>query len=442
MADPAKIIVPPLLLNRLISEMPAAPSMVRASVRRPAATPLRDLEAELAEQLREPLAAVAPGDRVALAVGSRGIARLADIVATIVQLIRDGGADPFIVPAMGSHGGATQEGQLGVLVDLGITPALAPIEASMDVIVVGQVQDLAVHTSAAAAAADHVLLVNRVKSHTSFTGSIESGLAKMAAIGLGKQRGAEELHRLGPLHLERRILTAVDLLRARLPLLGGVAVVEGRDKTVDAVQFLPPEAIGSAKEAQLLDLAKGLEARLPFTNLDVLVVDLMGKEISGTGMDTNVIGRRMVRGSPEPGGIAVTNLVVLEVTPGSEGNAVGLGLADFVPASLLAGVDLAATYANALTAGLQGVQRAQVPIVLATAADAVLAALHTAGTADPVAARVARIRSTLALDEVMVSTTLLEEFGDLLEPRTAPAPLVDPSGALISWAHSDPPDQE
>lgn len=406
-ADTAAPQLPAVSLAMLGTRQVDVPGLVHVRRTADAPAPGLDVAATVEAELRGLLPAVRRGHSVAVAVGSRGIARIGEVVEAVVRVLRAAGADPFLVPAMGSHGGASEEGQRAVLAGLGITDRIAPVRASMDTVSLGTVDDVEVHVSTEALTADHVLLVNRVKSHTSFSGRIESGLAKMAVIGLGKRRGAEELHRLPPTQLERRLLAAYSLLRTRLPLLGGLAVVESRDKRLRGLHLLRPEEIGGEREAELLVEARRHEARLPFDEIDVLVVDRMGKEISGTGMDTNVLGRRMVRGSAEPPGPVVTNVVVLEVTPGSEGNAVGLGLADFVPVSILGRVDLVATYANALTAGLQGVQRAQIPIALATERDAVTAAVMTAGLARPEDARIVRIRSTLALDELLVTPNLL-----------------------------------
>lgn len=396
--------------------------------------------------LQDELSGVSAGERVAIAVGSRGIAGIADVVRTCVTLVRERGAEPFVVPAMGSHGGATAEGQREVLASLGITEegVGAPVVASMETVKLGTVEVgegdlLDVYVDTHAARADHVLLANRLKSHTSFSGAVESGLAKQLAIGLGKQRGAQELHRLGPAHLERRIVAAARLLTTELSVLGGLALIEDGRKRLAQVAFLPPADIGGEGEAALLVLAKAQEGRLPFRHLDVLLVDLMGKEISGTGMDTNVLGRRMVRGMPEPPGVAITNVVVLGVSQASEGNAVGIGLADFTTAAAIADVDLAVTYANALTAGQQGVQRAQLPIVLATDQDAIQAALHTAGLSDPADVRMVRMRNTLRLDELWVTPNLLPECAEEYLPvgNPAGAPLAfGPAGHIDNGVRS------
>ncbi|GAB6986553.1 nickel pincer cofactor-dependent isomerase, group 22 [Nocardioides pyridinolyticus] len=434
--------LPLIELGDVLSSPAALPDLVR--VRRkasPAGEPL-DVAARVRRELAEPLEQVSAGDVVALAVGSRGIARLAEVVRAVVDELRRRGAEVRIVPAMGSHGGATEAGQLKILAGLGIDDSLGvPIDASMRTARLGAAgDDLDVHMAASVLDVDRVLLVNRLKSHTSFSGAIESGLAKMSTIGLGKQRGAEELHRLGPLVLEDRIVRAYGVVRQHVPVLGGIAVTEAQDKSVLSLDFVGPDDIGGRREAELLDRARRNEARLPFDRIDVLIVDRMGKDISGTGMDTNVLGRRMVRGSAEPPSPHITNVVVLDVTAASGGNAVGLGLADFVPHGALERVDLAATYANALTAGLQGVQRAQIPIVLATPADAVTAAVTTAGVPDPRNTRVARIRSTLALDDLLVSPALLAEADDLEQVWSTPRPMLDEHGELIAW--DDAPAQE
>ncbi|MCW2772066.1 MAG: hypothetical protein JWN91_392 [Nocardioides sp.] len=440
MPEPSPYVVPSISLDSLVSrEIPSPRLHLVRRVAGPPAVPI-DVHESVARALAPAVEKIQRGDSVAVGVGSRGIARIAELVDAVLEVLTSAGARPFIVPAMGSHGGASPAGQLAVLADLGITEASTgvPIRAGMETRIVGEVDGLEVHCAEAVFDADHVLVVNRLKSHTSFSGKVESGVAKMVAIGLGKQRGAEILHQLGPLHLEARIVAACSLITSSLPVLGGLAVIENRSKGIDAIDFLAADDIGGPREATLLDTARAHEGRLPFDQIDVLIVDTMGKEISGTGMDTNVLGRRMVRGSPEPPGVTITNVVVLHVSEGSEGNAVGLGLADFAPVAALDQVDLRATYANALTAGLQGVQRAQIPIVLATDRDAVHAALLTAGLPDLRTARVARIRSTLALDELMVTANLVETPG--LEPVDAEreADLFDPAGNIRPWPSTAP----
>lgn len=406
--DPPRLMAPRLadILGRGAPDI----EMVRVQRRRcTAAEPLDPRELSLAA-IAPHLGPVNNGDTVAIGVGSRGINGIHRVVAGIVDAVRERGGEPFIVPAMGSHGGADAPGQEQTLARLGVDANLgAPVRATMDTVDLGRAGDLAVSFDAFAAAADHVIVVNRLKSHTSFSGRIESGLAKMLSIGLGKQHGAEELHRLGASQIEERIVTAARFICTQLPVLGGVALLEGRDKLLAAVEFVTAEGIGGPHEEQLLELAKSYEARLPLTVADVLVVDAMGKEFSGTGMDTNVLGRRMVRSMPELETPRITNVVCLEITEKSGGNAVGVGLADFVPRRLLKRFDPASTYANALTAGSQAVQRAQIPIVLEDDVDAVSAAILTCDAPDPGRVRLARIHNTLNLDDMLVSRPLVEE---------------------------------
>jgi hypothetical protein len=380
------------------------------------------------------LGAVAAGDTVAIGVGSRGINGIDRVVAGIVSAVRERGAEPFIVPAMGSHGGADAPGQEQTLARLGVDAGLgASVRATMDTVDLGRAGDVSVSFDAFAAEADHILVVNRLKSHTSFSGRIESGLAKMLAIGLGKQHGAEELHRLGPARIEDRIVTAARHICSQVPVLGGIALVEGRDKTLAAVEFVAAEGIGGSREEQLLELAKSHEARLPVTQLDVLVVDVMGKEFSGTGMDTNVLGRRMVRSMPELETPHVTNVVCLEISEKSGGNAVGVGLADFVPRRLLERFDPVSTYANTLTAGSQGVQRAQIPIVLEDDVDAVSAAILTCEAPVLGQVRLVRVRNTLHLDDLLVSESLVAEVEAVGYDVTATSRLFGASGRLTAW---------
>lgn len=403
--------------------------------RRPLPGPrVSDPSAEAYAAVAPHTAAVRPGDSVAIGVGSRGIRDIAAVVAGIVLALRARGAEPYIVPAMGSHGGSTAEGQAETLRTLGVdqTRVGAPIRATMTTVPLGLHVGVDVAIDAYAADADHLVVVNRLKSHTSFSGHIESGLAKMLAIGLGKQHGAEELHRLGPRHIEERICRTAAYVCNRLPVLGGLALIEGADKSLARIAWVPPDGIGGAEEAALLTEAKTHEPRLPFDEIDVLIVDAMGKEFSGTGMDTNVIGRRMVRSMPELVTPRITSIVCLRVSSASHGNAVGIGLADFIPMAALAGVDLLATYTNTLTAGSQAIQRAQIPVVMADDADAVRAALLTSDIDDWSNLRLARIRNTLQLENMLVSAALAQLPHAGYE-HDGESPLFRADGSLNGW---------
>lgn len=399
-----------------------------------------DIEELLSGPLAEAARRVEAGDRVAVAVGSRGISGITSVIAVTVDAFRQKGAEPFIVPAMGSHGGATAEGQTATLAKLGVTEEAmgVPVRASMDVVDLGPVlPGLNAHLDAHAASADAIFVVNRIKSHTSFDGAIASGLAKMLAIGLGKKMGAEALHAAGPAHIEERIRQVAHALVHRSPVIGGLALLEGPRHELRHVEYVAPDGIGGQAEMELLAQARAWEGRLPLDQLDVLIVDEIGKDKSGTGMDTNVVGRRLIHHSPEPATPRITNIVALALSPASDGNATGVGLADFVPVDLLDSVDLAKTYANSLTAGLQGVQRAQVPIVLANARDAIGAALLTSGVTDTALTRVVRIHDTLSVDDLMVTESVVEECLRsgyyVVEESTQSSMSFDGSGRIDPW---------
>jgi hypothetical protein len=351
------------------------------------------------------------GARIALAVGSRGIADLAVMVRAAVSWARAAGAEPFIVPAMGSHGGATAGGQAELLAGYGVDEAGvgAPVHATMDVVELpsdglGHRLFLDAH----AAAADGILLLNRIKPHTDYHGPVESGLQKMCVIGLGKQRGAEEIHALGTQGLRTRLGPgALRLLESGRVLLGLAVVENAHDKPCIIRALLPREI--PAEEARLLAVAGEKLARLPVDDLDVLVVDELGKDVSGTGMDTNIIGRMRIEGEPEPSAPRIRRIVVLGLTPGTHGNATGIGLADFITNRVYEQMDPAATYENVLTSTF--IQRAMIPIVAPTARTAVAWAVRSLGmSGTPEVVRLAHIRDTMRLEEIWVTDPVLPEL--------------------------------
>lgn len=355
---------------------------------------------------------ITPGMRVAITAGSRGIRDMVQVLQTSAAWLRDAGAEPFIVPAMGSHGGATAAGQVRLLADLGVTEATVgcPIHATMEVVELGQLDDgTPVYLDRYAAAADGVLVVNRIKPHTSFKADIESGLAKMCAVGLGKRLGAEMVHRRGVVGLRTLLVPMARMVIARGNVLAGLALLEDAREQTAAIVALPPAEIGGAGEALLLERSKVFMARLPFDQLDVLVVDEIGKNISGTGMDTNVIGRLRIPGEPEPAHPQITVIVALDLTAASHGNATGVGLADIIPMQLAQKIDFAATYINNLTSGLIGLRKGTLPITLPTPHAAIATALRMCGQPDMDAVRLVRIRNTLLLEELDVSPALLPE---------------------------------
>ncbi|WP_343974914.1 DUF2088 domain-containing protein [Kribbella koreensis] len=395
-----------------------------------------------AQRALEPLgAAVRPGDRVAVTAGSRGIHDLVTVVRAAVDWLRAKGAEPFVVPAMGSHGGATADGQREMLEGLGVTPESigCPIEATMETVVLGNLPDgTPVHHDALAAKADGVLLVNRVKPHTDFHGPVESGLGKILAIGLGNHQGAAALHAGGIPKLGESIEQAAHLVIANGKILGGLAIIENAYEKTASVDLVTPDGIAAAAENALLQRAGSLMARLPFDELDVLVVDEMGKDKSGTGMDTNVLGRCWVYGIPEFESPSIAAVSVHRLSAASHGNASGLGLADVIPARMLEQIDLRASYVNALTSGAGGARRSRLPMVLEDDAAAILGAVTMSGRRDWSELRLARIADTLRPNELMVTPALLAEVGERfdLEITGTARDLTDPTGELTSWGET------
>lgn len=376
-------------------------------------SPVADVAALVAQQfdalgLRE---RPGPGMRVALTAGSRGITDIVAVLRASAAYVRQAGAEPFLVPAMGSHGGATADGQVHLLTSLGITEEAVgcPILSSMEVVELGRVEQVPVYMDRYAAEADGVLVINRIKPHTSFKADVESGLAKMCAVGLGKREGAEAVHSRGVHGLRVQIVPMARMVVERGRVLAGLAILEDtHEQTADLVA-LPPEEIGNAGEIALMERSRDLIARLPFDQLDVLIVDEMGKNISGTGMDTNVIGRLRIPGEAEPARPRISIIATLDLSEASHGNGAGVGLADLVTARLARKINFATTYINHLTSGIIGVQRGAMPIVMPTAREAVAMALRVCGQPDERAIRLARIRNTLLLEELLVTAPLLPE---------------------------------
>lgn len=372
------------------------------------------------------------GARVAVAVGSRGIAGLPAVLRAVIEELRRLGAEPYLVSAMGSHGGGTAEGQRAVLASLGITEAAvgAPLRITDETVEVARTPDgFPVHCDAEAAAADGIFLVNRVKAHTAFRGPNESGLLKMMAIGLGKVPGATAVHHLGPSAMARAVPMAARLFLTRMPVLGGLAVVENGYEETAAVHGLYPEEM-EEEEQKLLTFSKSLLPGLPAGKSDILIIDEMGKNFSGTGMDTNVIGRWGIPGFPEPPEPMVGRIIVLGLSEETHGNANGVGLADIITARLAGRIDFSATYLNVVTTTY--LQRARLPLVAADDRSAL--ALALALSPESSGARVARISNTLHLETVWVSENLVSELlaDDPKAKIGDPAEVAfDPDGRLI-----------
>ncbi len=349
------------------------------------------------------------GARIAVTAGSRGISDILPILVTILNMLKENGLRPYLVPAMGSHGGGTPEGQKKVLASLGITEETTgvPIKATGEAIKLGEITpEVPVFFNQAALESDGIIVVNRVKPHTSFRGPVESGLMKMLAVGLGNPQGAAALHKFGPAGLREYIPQVANFILARLPVLYGIAIIENaREQTAHIEGVEPEEFFG--KEQQLLNRARSLMPRLPFQELDLLVVKEMGKCFSGTGMDTNLIGRLRIQGEPEPEAPRIKRIAVLDLAERSEGNATGIGLADFTTDRLLSKVDWEATYLNVLSTTF--VQRAMIPMHFPTDEETIQKALLSLGSGNPEGARVLVIQNTLELEELVFSAALFEE---------------------------------
>ncbi|HEV8254139.1 MAG TPA: hypothetical protein VGQ78_05255 [Vicinamibacteria bacterium] len=404
---------------------------------------LEDPAAAAASRLDAFLAGVDCRDRrIAVGLGSRGIDRIAEVGRAVVAALEARGARPFVIPAMGSHGGGTAEGQVELLESFGITEEStgAPLRPSMDVVELGcTAAGEPVFTAREALESDGVVLVNRVKPHTDFESvRVGSGIIKMTAIGLGKVEGAAACHRAARRHgYEEAILAAARVVRSRLPLLAGVALVEDPHHRLARIEVLPAAEI-EAREPALLAQARAWMPALPFAEIDVLILDEIGKNISGAGMDTNVVGRG-VDGMPFLAARAKARTIYVRgLTAESHGNAVGMGLADVVRSRVVEVMDSRATYTNALSAMTPATVR--IPMHFDTDAECLKAVLRVSG-ADAERARIVRVRNTLALDRFVASEVYAAEVAarDDLTVVRPPRPWgldaegnFDPAGDLLA----------
>lgn len=370
-----------------------------------------DIDAATQAALQESglLATMQPGASVAIGVGSRGVANLAQVVRSAVSLLCETGYQPFVFPAMGSHGGATADGQIAVLAALGVTPQSvgAEVRATMEVAQFGQIPDgPALYQGLESRAADHTLLISRVKPHTDFRSHLESGPSKMSVIGLGKQRGAEVMHVGGGDNFCRYLAPAARIYEQKTNLAGAICLVENAYDQTAAIVGLTAAQIGGPDESALLEMARSLMASLPFTEIDLLVVREIGKNISGTGFDTNIIGRLMIPRQPETfGNVDIAVIALLDLTPETHGHATGIGLANVTTARLVRKIDWVSTYTNAITAGIFSMWRHSLPITLADDRRALQVAVRCCGRA-PEAARLVFIPNTLHLERIWISPNL------------------------------------
>ncbi|MED1850128.1 lactate racemase domain-containing protein [Brevibacillus borstelensis] len=358
---------------------------------------------------------VKPGMQVAITAGSRGIANIHLIIRAVVRELRQMGAEPFIVPTMGSHGGATAKGQVEVLESLGITEAFcgAPIRSSLEVEQIGQTEEgMPVYVDKNALAADGIILMGRVKVHTDFKSpiGIESGLMKMAAIGLGKHKQALLIHSHGVTGIRDIMPKVARVMLARTKILCGIAIVENAFEQTALIEAIPTAQI-EARERELLAESAALMPKLPAEEIDILIVDEVGKNYSGTGMDTNIIGRLRIQGTPEPQSPRIKYIIASDLSEASHGNGLGIGLADLTTQRFFDKLDFKAMNENVITSTF--LARASIPIVLESDRAAIAAALRANWGVEPEKARIMRIPSTLHLEYLYVSEALLPEVAEL-----------------------------
>jgi hypothetical protein len=372
--------------------------------------------------------------RIAVAVGSRGIHAIDRITRTVIDEIKRLGASPFIVPSMGSHGGATAEGQKAILAHFGITDETmsAPIVSSMETVQVGSLEDgTPVWLDREAMAADGIVVVNRIKPHTAFTGDYESGLLKMVAIGLGKHRGATDFHSCGMDRFGELLPKLGRVVLEKAPILFGLAVIENAYERPARFEIVWSEDM-IGREPELLKEARALMPRIIPGNLDVLVVHEIGKEISGSGMDPNITGRSSSPFFRRENALKVQRIVVLNLSKASGGSAMGIGLADFTTERLVKSMNVDTTWINCITAGVTA--SGKIPIHMPTDREAILLALKTCARVNHPQSRIAWIRNTLALEHIRVSDPLLQEIEGhpQLEIEGDPAPMpFDDEGNLL-----------
>ena len=352
---------------------------------------------------------IKPAMKIGITVGSRGIDNLQLIIKTVIEEVKKRKGRPFILPAMGSHGNANIEGQKQVLRSYGITEESmgVPIQATMEVVELGRLKNgLPVYFDKYAYQADGIIVINRVKVHTVFKAKIESGLHKMLAVGLGNHRGATSIHCLGPKYISDNVVNSAQIILKKAPILCGLGILENAyDKVKKIVAILPENFM--EKEQELLKECKEIAPTLPVKDIDVLIVQEMGKEISGAGLDTNIVGgvKAYAKGDYEPP--KIDKMVVLDLTKPSHGNAIGMSIADIITKRLYDKIDFDATYKNVITCGY--LDRAKIPVVLKTDKEAISVALKTIFRLPGTEQRVILIRNTLTIHNMLISEAIYKE---------------------------------
>ncbi len=373
---------------------------------------LIDVRGSIQKELKGLSGMIKSGSSIAIAVGSRGIDNLELTVKEVIDYVRQQGGDPFIVPAMGSHGGATGEGQTEVLEGYGITEKSmgVPVISSMEVVELPQGKlSHRIFMDKNAYDSDGVILVNKIKPHTDFHSTYESGLVKMAVIGLGKEQGAEAIHNYGVHGLTRLIPASAKQIFSVNKILAGIALIENAFDNTMMIKAIKGNEIMS-QEPKLLDIARSNRPTFPVDQIDVLIIDRMGKNISGAGIDTNIIGRIKIYGQIEPAFPDIRSIVVTHLTDESHGNAAGVGLADVITRRLFDRIDFEKTYKNISTSSF--LERGKIPFIAENDFDAMNLALRNCGNALPGKERIIRIKDTLHLDELYVSDAILNELTD------------------------------
>ena len=395
------------IISELLREI-QLPKMVK--VRQKFRTPqIADVAGEVKKAIKEAgvLSRINEDDRVAIAVGSRGVADLPILVRETVAAVMEAGGNPFIVPAMGSHGGATAEGQIDVLLQLGISEESvgAPILSSMEVIKLDELPNgLPVYIDKLAYESDKIIVINRIKPHTAFRGPVESGLMKMITIGLGKQKGAEAAHAYSFKYMAEHVPEMAKISLTKVPIIFGLATIENAYDKPAKIVAVPAEELEEAEPGLLLE-AKSLMPKIHFDSMDVLIVNELGKDISGDGMDPNITGNFATPYAT--GGPDVKRTVVLGLTEKTHGNANGIGMADMTTKAVMNEIEWEKGYANALTSTVTDVVK--LPMFLDTQELAVKAAIKTCNAFDLNKVRVVRIQNTLEIGEIWISESMMEE---------------------------------
>ncbi len=375
------------------------------------------------------------GCKIAIGVGSRGIANLSAVVRDVVARLKESGYDPFVIPAMGSHGGATAEGQMGVLRHRGITEESvgAPVKATMDVTPMGELNGIPLFLDRLACEADGIVLINRVKPHTNFIGPTESGIIKMMAIGLGNQAGAEHYHRLSVVRPQYEIISSAGkALLQKCPFLFGVCLLENQAHETARIRIALRDEVETV-ESELLKTARAWLPTLPLDEMDLLIIDEMGKDISGEGIDPCVVGRDVCVYGAERPWPKITRIFVRDLTEGSEGSALGIAQADFTTRRLVDKIDFDVSLVNAITACCP--ESMKVPLTFESDREAIATALKTLRPFDIKDIRIVHIKNTLELTKLMVSAGCIESFKEGVDFDIGSKDmdlLCDDSGKLIS----------